>query len=51
MYNALVSFIGPVPAGCEPFLYLACVGFTLYLVSEFYSFLRLVVMRWFHGRS
>lgn len=51
MYDALVSFIGTPPSGIEPYLYLACVGFTMYLVSEFYSFLRMIVLRWFNGRS
>lgn len=45
MYDALVSFIGQPPDGCEPFLYIACVAFTLYLVAEFYLFLRIFVMR------
>lgn len=45
MYDALVAFIGEPPAGCEPFLYLACVAFTLYLVSECYSMARLFVLR------
>lgn len=45
MYDALVAFIGAPPDGCEPFLYLACVAFTALLVSEFYSFLRIFVMR------
>lgn len=51
MYDVLVSFIGVPPDGCEPFLYLACVAFTLYLVSEFYSLLRLFVMRFADGRA
>lgn len=52
MYNALVAFIGEPPAGCEPFLYLACVAFTLFLVSECYSFARLFVLRLIsHGDS
>lgn len=45
MYDVLVSFIGAPPEGCEPFLYIACVAFTLYLVSEFYAFLRVLVLR------
>lgn len=51
MYDVLISFIGTPPDGCEPFLYLACVVFTLYLVDEFYSFFRMFVMRWFNGRT
>lgn len=51
MYEVLVSFIGEPPSGCESFLYLATVVFTLFLVEEFYSFLRLFVMRFFNGRS
>lgn len=45
MYDALVKFIGEPPEACEPFLYLACVAFTVVLVCEFYSFLRIFVMR------
>lgn len=45
MYDALVSFIGEPPAECESFLYLACVAFTVVLVCEFYSFLRIFIMR------
>lgn len=45
MYDALVTFIGTPPEGCEPFLYLGCVAFSVFLVSEFYSFLRIFVMR------
>lgn len=45
MYNALVTFIGEPPSGCEPFLYIACVAFTLYVVSEFYSLLRILCLR------
>lgn len=45
MYDALVAFIGDPPPECEPFLYLACVAFTIILVCEFYSFLRIFVMR------
>lgn len=52
MYDALVAFIGTPPEGCEPFLYIACVYFTLFLVSEFYSFFRMFVMRLIsHGGS
>ena len=42
MYDALVSFIGTPPSGCEPYLYIASIAFTLYIVSEFYSLLRLL---------
>jgi hypothetical protein len=45
MYDTLVAFLGEPPEGCEPFLYLASVAFALVLVSEFYSFLRIFVMR------
>lgn len=45
MYDALVAFIGTPPEGCEPFLYLACCAFSIILVCEFYSFLRIFVMR------
>ena len=52
MYDALVSFIGTPPSGCEPYLYIASIAFTLYIVSEFYSLLRLLIMRWFNnGRT
>lgn len=51
MYDVLVNFIGTPPDGCEPFLYLASVVFTLYLVEEFYSFFRMFVMRFINGRS
>ena len=40
MYDTLITFLGEPPEGCEPFLY-----FALVLVSEFYSFLRIFVMR------
>ena len=45
MYDTLVQFIGVPPDGCEPFLYLACIPFTLYVVSEFYLLLRILVLR------
>lgn len=45
MYDALVAFIGTPPEGCEVFLYIACIPFTMFLVSEFYAFLRIFVLR------
>lgn len=45
MYEVLVNFIGTPPDGCESFLYISCIPFTLYLVFEFYTFLRILVMR------
>lgn len=45
MYDVLVNFIGTPPAGCEAVIYLACVAFTLYMIAEFYSLIRLLLMR------
>lgn len=45
MYDTLVAFIGQPPEGCEAFLYLSCIPFTMYLVHEFYCFLRVLVLR------
>lgn len=45
MYDALVAFIGEPPAGCEQLLYLAAIPLTIYIVSEFYSLLRILCLR------
>lgn len=45
MYDAIVKFIGTPPAGLEELLYLACIPFTMFLVSEFYAFLRVITLR------
>ena len=47
MYDVLVAFIGTPPEGVEELLYLACIPFTMFLVSEFYSFLRIFALRFF----
>lgn len=49
MYDALVAFIGTPPEGCEQLLYFACIPFTMFLVSEFYSFLRILALRFIDG--
>lgn len=49
MYDVLVKFIGVPPEGCEQLLYLACIPFTMFLVSEFYSFLRIFALRLIDG--
>ncbi len=51
MYETLVNFIGTPPAGTEPYLYLACIPFTMYLVSEVFSLARLFVLRCIDGHS
>lgn len=51
MYDALVNFIGTPPDECIPFLYLACIPFTMYLVDQAYSFLRLFLLRFIRGNS
>lgn len=51
MYDALVAFIGTPPPGLEPYVYLGCIAFTMYLISEFYSLIRMFILRWFNGRS
>lgn len=51
MYDTLVAFIGTPPDGIEPILYLACVAFTLYLVSEAFSLIRIFVLRCIDGHS
>lgn len=45
MYDALIAFIGTPPDGLEELLYLACIPFTMFLVSEFYAFLRVLTLR------
>lgn len=45
MYDALIAFVGTPPDGCEPFLYIASIAFSMYLAFEFYTFLRLIVLR------
>lgn len=47
MYDTLVNFIGEVPDACVPFLYLASIVATLYVIDQVYSFLRIFISRWF----
>lgn len=51
LYDALITFIGQPPAGSEPYFYLCCVIFTLYLVSVAFDFLRVVLLRCIDGHS
>mgnify|MGYP005761529041 FL=1 len=51
LYDALINFIGQPPAGIEPYLYIACTFFTLYLVSVAFDFLRVVLLRCIDGHS
>lgn len=51
LYDALVEFIGAPPAGTEPFLYIGCIIFTLYLVSVAFDFLRVILLRFIDGHT
>ena len=51
LYDALITFIGEPPASVEPYLYIACVIFTLYLVSVAFDFLRVILLRCIDGHS
>jgi hypothetical protein len=51
LYDAIINFIGAPPAGLEPYVYLACIPFTMYLVSECFSLIRVFVLRCIDGHS
>lgn len=38
MYNAIVDFIGTVPAGMEPVVYIFSMLVTIFLLNSFVSF-------------
>lgn len=45
MYDAIIKFLGDPPAGCDTLVYLGCIPFSMFLVSEFYAFLRVLTLR------
>lgn len=51
MYETLVNFIGAVPDGCEPIVYMGCIVFTLYLIDESYSLVRYCLFHVFDRRK
>lgn len=49
LYEAVVNLLGPVPAGYEPLLYVACVLVLLWLLSSVFSILWSVI-GWIGGK-